>query len=110
MDMIISENNDNEFIRYLISKLNENEEKQFCINFSLYLKYTNNINEFPIDFDIVWKLLGFTRKNHGTDLLKKHFKENIDYKIYLLQSQKYFIINYFYNHFKKNDKIYLFIF
>lgn len=88
MEIITIQENDNEFINYLTKKLNEDEEKQFCINFSLYLKYGNDNTKFPIDFDIVWKLLGFDNKYNGTYLLKKYFKENIDYKIYLLQSEK----------------------
>jgi hypothetical protein len=88
MEIINIQENDNEFINYLTKKLNEDDEKQFCINFSLYLKYGNDNTKFPIDFDIVWKLLGFDNKYNGTYLLKKYFKENIDYKIYLLQSEK----------------------
>jgi hypothetical protein len=39
---------------------------------------------FVIDFNDVWKWIGFTRKDHAKRLLIKLFVENIDYRILLL--------------------------
>ena len=45
-----------------------------------YINY-NQSTDFVIDFDRIWKWLGFSRKEHCKVLLEKHFIINIDYKI-----------------------------
>jgi phage anti-repressor protein len=41
----------------------------------------NNVEEFPIDFDMAWVWLGYTRKDSAKKLLTANFIENEDYKI-----------------------------
>ena len=73
----------------MIQKVAENfkskEQQLFIASFYCYLNYDSK-KEFVIDFDTVWKWCGFSRKSDGKRLLEKHFKENIDYKIYFTDS------------------------
>jgi hypothetical protein len=61
------------------------EQKLFISSFYCYLNYDNDV-DFIIDLDNVWKWMGFTVKATAKDLLEKHFKVDIDYKI-LVNSQ-----------------------
>ena len=77
------------FSEYLIKKLSNEDEKQFALHFKLYLDYGDNNKIFPIDFDDVWKLCEFTRKNDAKRILLKHFKENEDYIMIRKEEQSF---------------------
>lgn len=72
------------FIEKIQSKFTNDQQQLFVASFYCYLNY-NTKDDFTIDLDNVWKWLGFTRKDPAKRLLEKHFVENIDYKILLLQ-------------------------
>jgi len=69
----------------LLIKIQENfsgfEQQLFVSSFYCYLNY--NDSDFVIDLDGVWKWMGFTLKATAKDLIDKHFKPEIDYKILL---------------------------
>lgn len=54
--------------------------KMFIASFYCYLKHDSK-KDFVIDFDNVWKWLGFTRKDNAKTCLEKHFLKEIDYKV-----------------------------
>jgi cell division septum initiation protein DivIVA len=56
------------------------EQQLFVSSFYCYLNYDKNI-DFVVDLDDVWKWLGFSTKQHSSNLLEKNFKIDIDYKI-----------------------------
>jgi hypothetical protein len=68
----------------LINKIKNNfsdsQQQLFVGSFYFYLNY-NNKTDFVIDFDSVWKWVGFSRKDHAKILLEKHFTNDIDYNI-----------------------------
>jgi len=66
---------------------NNYEQQMFIASFYCYLKYDNK-NDFVIDLDNVWKWLGFNSKFNSKRLLENCFKNNIDYKKSLLQTEK----------------------
>ena len=57
------------------------EQQQFTINFRLYLTYGRDDKKFVVDFDKVWKWMGFEKKYNAKRMLIKTFKENSDYII-----------------------------
>ena len=68
----------------LLKKIKENftgfEQQLFVSSFYCYLNYDSN-SDFIIDLDDVWKWIGFTFKATSKDLLERHFKNELDYKI-----------------------------
>ena len=56
------------------------EEQIFLSNYYLFLKY-NPEKDFVVDFDMLWKLLEFPRKEQAKRLLEKHFTIDVDYKV-----------------------------
>ena len=55
------------------------EQQLFVASFYCYLKYDKN--DFVVDLDNIWNWLGFTQKVTSTNLLKKHFEIDKDYKL-----------------------------
>jgi hypothetical protein len=68
----------------LITKIKENfteaQQQLFVAGFYNSLKF-NQKKDFVIDFDDVWKWLGYTNKANAKKLLEKYFTISIDYVI-----------------------------
>jgi phage anti-repressor protein len=48
---------------------------------------TSNSNPFPVDFDDAWQWVGFTTKGNAFRLLKRKFKQNIDYQVFIFKDK-----------------------
>lgn len=59
------------------TEFNDDEQKLFIVNFYCYNNYDSK--DFIIDFNNVWKWLGFSRVDNCKTVLLKHFKKDIDY-------------------------------
>ena len=62
-------------------KFIDKEQQLFIANFYCYLNY-NSHNEFIIDFNNIWKWLGFTRKGSAKTLLLKNYYFSLPISIY----------------------------
>lgn len=75
----------------LLTKIKENftisQQQMYVANFYCFLNHDSD-KDFIIDFDNVWKWVGFTRKDNGKKLLEKFFKLDIDYKIVFLRLEE----------------------
>jgi len=69
----------NKLINKIKNNFNTNEQQLFVASFYCYLNYDKN--DFNIDFDDIWRWLGFSRKDHAKTVLNKNFVINIDYKV-----------------------------
>ena len=81
----LSSDYQNKFIIKIKNNFNEEQQKLFVSSFYTYLNY-NSKTDFIIEFDSVWKCLGFSRKDHCKVVLEKFFKKDVDYKINLQES------------------------
>jgi hypothetical protein len=72
-------NMDDRLIELLNEKMNTDEQKQFISNFHIYLEYGDDDTKFIIDFDNIWKWVGFARKDNAKRLLINKFIENINF-------------------------------
>lgn len=68
-----------EMIKKIQEKFKEEDQQLFVANFYCYLNYKKT--DYVIDFDRIWKWLGYTRIADCKHCLIRHFKENIDFKI-----------------------------
>ena len=64
----------------LTNTFTENEQKWYIANLYVYLNY-HPTNDFPINLDDVYKLIGFPHKKNAKRTLTNNFTENEDYKI-----------------------------
>ena len=60
------------------AKFNDPEQQLFVASFYCYLNYNSN-TDFIIEFDNIWKWVGFSRKDHAKRLLEKNFILDSDY-------------------------------
>ena len=69
-------------INKIKNKFNTEELKLFVASFYCYLHYKKE--DFAIDFNGIWRWLGFSTKQKAKELLFKYFIIEIDYKIELI--------------------------
>jgi hypothetical protein len=84
----LSKNYENKLINKIKDTFSESNQKLFLASFYCFLNYDSD-RDFIIEFDKVWKWLGFTRKDNAKRVLEKHFVLDIDYKIVLLQVEEH---------------------
>ena len=73
---------DNILINLIKEKFTDSDMELFKLNFSIYNAYKNHKNDFLVDFDEIYKWIGFSSKHKAKELLLKNFFNNIDYKMY----------------------------
>lgn len=76
----LSKDYENRLLTKIKGTFTDNQQQLFVASFYCYLNY-NKSKDFVIDFDNVWKWLGYTRKSDCKRVLEKFFVINIDYKI-----------------------------
>jgi hypothetical protein len=68
----------------MINKLNETftkeQQKWYIANLYMYMHY-HATNDFPINLENVYKMVGFTKKGNAKRTLENNFLQGIDYKI-----------------------------
>jgi len=67
---------DDQLINLIKENFNENDMELFNLNYKIYNTYRNNPNNFIVNFDEVYKWIGFTRKDNAKTLLVSKNKEN----------------------------------
>ena len=72
----------NKLLTKIKANFTDNEQQIFVASFYSFLNY-DSTKDFVIDFDNVWKWLGFSNKANSKRLLDKQFIINKDYKILL---------------------------
>ena len=72
------------FINKIKEQFTENQQHLFLTSFYTFLNYHPK-NDFVIEFEKIWKWLGYSRKEECKRVLIKHFIIDIDYKIVFRQ-------------------------
>ena len=76
----LSDNCENRLINKIKDNFKETEQQLFIASFYCFLKYDTK-KDFVIDFDNVWKWMGFARKDPAKRVLDKNFTIDIDYQV-----------------------------
>jgi len=75
----------------IVDKLNETfseqEQHWYVANLYMYMNY-HATNDYPINLDDVFKMIGFANKGNAMKTIKSNFVENEDYKTSLLPKEK----------------------
>jgi len=75
---IIKENNklndqiNTKFINELKNQFKEEEQKWYIVNLYMFLNY-HPTNEYPINLDNVWSMIGFANKGNAKRTLENNF-------------------------------------
>jgi phage anti-repressor protein len=75
------------FVDTLSKEFTNEEQKWYIANFYVYMNY-HPTNDFPINLEHVFKMIGFAHKKNAKRTLENNFTENEDYKIVLLPREK----------------------
>ena len=66
----------------------DDEKRWYIGNLYMYLNY-HPTEEYPINLENIWKLLGFSNKGNAKNTLINNFKENDDYKISIQKGKNF---------------------
>ena len=69
------------------SDFTEEQQKWYMANMYMYLNY-HPTNDFPIDLETIWKMLGFANKGNSKRTLENNFIKGEDFHISLLPTEK----------------------
>jgi hypothetical protein len=78
VSVVLPENAQNKIIEKIKNTMNQSLCPMFISYFQSFVK--NTPEDFVIDFDDVWKWIGFSQKIPAIQLLKKYFIMDVDYK------------------------------
>ena len=81
------DNNDNNFINKLKEHFTEEEQQLYVTNLYMYMNY-HQTNDYPINLENVFKMIGFANKGNAKRTLENNFTKDEDYKITILPSEK----------------------
>ena len=76
----LSNDYESKLLMKIKENFNDNQQQLFVASFYTFLNYDSK-KDFVVDFDNVWKWLGFSRKDNAKTVLNKHFVEEVDYKL-----------------------------
>jgi hypothetical protein len=77
----------NKLLTKIKANFTDNEQQIFVASFYTFLNY-DSTKDFVIDFDDVWKWLGFLNKGNSKRLLENQFIIDKDYKVLLIFAEK----------------------
>ena len=83
----ISLNLQTKLIDYLNNEFSNEEQQWYIANLYIYMHY-HPTNDFPINLDNVFSMIGFANKGNAMKTIKNNFIENEDYKKLLFHSEK----------------------
>jgi len=76
----LSKDYEGKLLNKIKTNFTDNQQQLFVASFYCFLNYDTK-KDFVIDFDNVWKWLGFSRKDNAKRLLEKFFTKDIDYQV-----------------------------
>ena len=73
----LSKDYESKLINKIKTNFTDTQQQLFVASFYCFLNYDSK-KDFVINFDNVWKWIGFSRKGHAKTCLEKHFTMDID--------------------------------
>ena len=83
----LSLNSKSKMIDLLNTEFTEQESQWYITNLYIYLNY-HPTNDYPINLENVYKMLGFANKGNAMKTIKSNFTKDEDYKITLFRMEK----------------------
>ena len=75
----LSKEYEHKFLNKIKDTFTDTQQHLFVSSFYCYLNYRST--DFVVDFDHIWKWIGFARKDNAKRVLEKNFVIDIDYKV-----------------------------
>jgi hypothetical protein len=84
---ILSEQLQSKMVTILNEEFDEEEQRWYIANLYVYMNY-HPTNDFPINLDHVYKMIGFANKGNAMKTIKSNFVVDEDYKVALFHTEK----------------------
>jgi hypothetical protein len=84
---ILSLNIQSKLIDKLSETFTEEEQQWYITNLYIYMHY-HPINDFVVNLENIYKMIGYANKGNAKRTLDNNFVENEDYKITFLPTEK----------------------
>ena len=84
---ILSEQLQSKMVTILNEEFDEEEQRWYIANLYVYMNY-HPTNEFPINLEHVYKMIGFANKGNAMKTIKSNFVVDEDYKVALFHTEK----------------------
>ena len=83
----ISVLNESKLVETLNQEFTDDEQRWYIANLYVYMHY-HPTNDFPINLEHVYKMMGFAHKKNAKRTLENNFTKDEDYKIMLLRREQ----------------------
>ncbi len=83
----LSDDYQSNMIKILTEEFTEQESQWYIANLYIYMNY-HPTNDYPINLENIFKMIGFANKGNAKRTLENNFTINEDYKITILPSEK----------------------
>jgi phage anti-repressor protein len=83
----LSINLETKMINILNTEFTEKEQQWYIANLYIYMNY-HPTNDYPINLENVFKMIGFANKGNAMKTIKSNFTKDEDYKVTLLHTEK----------------------
>jgi len=83
----LSDDYQSNMIKILNEEFTEEESRWYIANLYIYMNY-HPTNDYPINLENVFKMIGFANKGNAMKTIKSNFTKNEDYKTSLLPKEK----------------------
>lgn len=77
-------------VQLIKANFNDSDNELFKLSFNLFNKNYNNQNDFIVDFEDIYKWIGFTQKVNAKRLLLNNFIQDEDYILFFSKEEKSF--------------------
>ncbi|NBP16301.1 hypothetical protein EBU95_18270, partial [bacterium] len=71
----------------LKTEFTETQQQWYVANLYIYMHY-HPTNDYPINLENVYKMIGFANKGNAMKTIKNNFTKNEDYKVMLFRTEK----------------------
>ena len=86
-NITLSLNTQTKMINHLKNEFTEEQQQWYIANLYVYMNY-HPTNDYPINLEHVFKMIGFANKGNAMKTIKSNFTRDEDYKIMLFHTEK----------------------
>ena len=84
---ILSDKLQSKMVKTLNQEFTEEEQRWYIANLYVYMHY-HPTNDFPINLENVYKMIGFANKGNAMKTIKSNFVVDQDYKVVIFRTEK----------------------
>jgi phage anti-repressor protein len=83
----LSLNVQTKMVKFINEEFTDSEQQWYIANLYVYMNY-HPTNDFPINLENVFKMIGFANKGNAMKTIKSNFTKDEDYKVELFHTEK----------------------